>query len=715
MLTATGFAKNYIGCVGAGDTFNSHFDMLNAVDLLCGLGTVNFVTSPAPGNLQISGYVVNPYSNMIEVAKTGAQFTSIKEALNSITDSGVFNRYTVTIGPGVFTEDNPIQLKPWVSIKSIATKEVTMVTPQNVNSDLFIGCDRSYMSNMVLSGVSSGSALSFVETGFITIENIILVDCEHGISINNAGSYIEAHNLFAQTYTSTIDEVVTVVSGTVQIRGLTVVEDSEIGTIVKSDAGNASVFNLWSESVNVTNGLYVNNGGELFGFSGKIANATNSMRIDSGSMLKVNGVCIEDSTDYDLLIEDASCRFVGTGCSLNRDKLSIENGAEVNSFGYDSYADKTRILGNFAVGNEDIGATSQLGEGGSYEHGVKIKTYDGSEYHTLTTHSGISFPNTTSGTCIYMGSDYKTYGLKYTLISGTEYGTGSVVCEYYDVNGSWLPFNIMNTIEHYSDIVEIFTGAGETYSLRFDQNIKTGVYESDVTASGIATTSVDGENGYWVRCRIVDNITSSQEFISVRLKGNYFIVRPNGTRSFHGEARVEEIKDLVIGATSAGTADESLSVSSSILFPYTQNKMATVGSDEAVYSRFIIPSDCDLSCGLLYTYEVTNADSPASDKVVHLTVTMAGINGDDKFDGTAAEYVVDDFTFTILATDTAWTIWRRVSVSRFDLSLFHPGNVIYCKLHRPNDAPDTYASSVCLANHYIEYRSWQDGISNKYS
>ncbi|MCK5200305.1 MAG: hypothetical protein KAR21_18235, partial [Spirochaetales bacterium] len=188
-----------------------------------------------------------------------------------------------------------------------------------------------------------------------------------------------------------------------------------------------------------------------------------------------------------------------------------------------------------------------------------------------------------------------------------------------------------------------------------------------------------------------------------------------GTRSFHGEARVEEIKDLVIGATSAGTADEALNVSSSILFPYTQNEMSTVGSDEAVYSRFIIPSDCDLSCGLLYTYEVTNVNSPASDKVVHLTVTMAGINGDDKFDGTAAEHVVDDFTFTILATDTAWTIWRKVSVNRFNLSLFHPGNVIYCKLHRPNDEADTYASSVCLANHYIEYRSWQDGISNKYS
>jgi len=192
------------------------------------------------------------------------------------------------------------------------------------------------------------------------------------------------------------------------------------------------------------------------------------------------------------------------------------------------------------------------------------------------------------------------------------------------------------------------------------------------------------------------------------------IIRANGSRAYHGEARVEEIKELIIGATSAGTADEALSISPNIIFPYIQNEMATIGSDEAVYSRFIIPSDCDLSCGLSYTYEVTNKDSPAEDRIVHLTVTMAGISENDKFDGTISEYIIDDFTFTVAATDTAWMIWRNVSASRFNLNSFMPGDVVYCKLHRPNDGPDTYASSICLSNHYMEYRSWQDGISNKY-
>ena len=715
IMTTGGFTKNYVCYVGEGDTFNSHFDMLYAVDVAHGPGELNYVTSPTPGNLQISGYIFNPFDNIIKVAKSGAQYTSIKDALDSITDSNVFNRYTVLIGPGIFIEDNPIQLKPWVSLKSIATKEITMISPQDVNSDLLTGCDRSYISNVVLSGITSGKALSFEDTGLMTVKDIILVDNEYGIHVNNADAYIEVHNLFVQTYTGTIKEAITVVSGTAQIRGVTVVGDSIVETIIKSDAGNMSVFNLWSESTNLTNGLVVDNGGELFAFSGRISNAANGLRIGSnGGKIEVSSAVVENSSSYDLLIESSSGIFVGNGCSLNRDKLSIATGASINNFGYDKYANVDRILGEFAVGRDGLGSASRFGEGGSYEHGVKVKTFDGSNYHTLTTQSGISFPNTTSGTCIYIGSDSIFCGLRYTLTSGMVPGAGSIVCEYYDGNGSWLTFNTQNTIEHYSDIVAPFTAPGESYTLRFDQNINTGIYESDVTASGIVQTSVDGVNGYWIRGRIVDNITSSHEFTSIRLKGNYTIIRTNGSRAYNGEARVEEIKELVIGATSAGTADESLSISQNILFPYTQNEMATVGSDEAVYSRFIIPSDCDLSCGLSYTYEVTNVDSPASDGIVHLTVTMAGITGNDKFDGTINEHVVDDSTLTVSATDTAWKIWREISNSRFDLSSFVPGDVIYCKLHRPNDTPDTYASSMCLSNHYMEYRSWQDGISNKY-
>jgi hypothetical protein len=161
----------------------------------------------------------------------------------------------------------------------------------------------------------------------------------------------------------------------------------------------------------------------------------------------------------------------------------------------------------------------------------------------------------------------------------------------------------MNTLQYYSDVADVFTCTGESCTLRFDQNIQCGVYESDVTASGITTITVDGVNGYWVRCRIVSNITNSPEVSTIRLKGNYTVVRPNGTRARHGEARSIHIKELIIGTDAAGTSNESLDVSSNIVYPYRENEMSTVGVNEAIFGRFIIPTGCDLSCGL-YIYNI---------------------------------------------------------------------------------------------------------------
>jgi hypothetical protein len=649
--------------------------------------------------------------HVVKVAKSGGQFTSIKDALDSIIDSGVFNRYTITVGPGIFAEDNPIQLKPWISIRSTATKEITMVSAQNVNEDLFIGCDRAFASHMVLTGVSSGSALNMSVPGNMIIGDIIVVDCERGIYVNNADAMIEVGSIYAQTYTSTIGEVITVTSGTASIKDLSIVGDSEIETIIKSDAGNVSIFNLWTESSNITNGLYVDNGGKLFGFASQIKGATNSARVGSGGgTLEVVGITVKDSVDYDLLIESPSGTFIGHGCSINRDKLSIVNGADVRSSGYDPYVDTFRTLGDFSVGMDGSGNISQFGEGGSYEYGVKIKTYDGSTYDTLTTYSGIAFPNTISGTCIYIGNSHRFYGIKYGIDIPIDYGSGSIIWEYYDANNSWLEFSVMNTLQYYSDIADVFTCTGESCTLRFDQNIQCGVYESDVTASGITTTTVDGVNGYWVRCRIVSNITNSPEVSAIRLEGNYTVVRANGTRARHGEARSTHIKELIIGTDAAGTANEPLDISSNIVYPYRENEMATAGADEAIFGRFVIPAGCDLSCGLYYSYEVTNKSLPGTDQNVHFIVRAAGITENDKFDGTVNETTLFDSIFTISSTGSAWTIYRKISSYRFDINGFKPGDIIYFKLHRPNDGTDTYTNSMCLANHYISYKVWQDGV-----
>src|SRR5882672_11271321 len=44
------------------------------------------------------------YQNVIVVARSGGDFTSVQEALNSITDNSPTNRYLVWVAPGIYTE-----------------------------------------------------------------------------------------------------------------------------------------------------------------------------------------------------------------------------------------------------------------------------------------------------------------------------------------------------------------------------------------------------------------------------------------------------------------------------------------------------------------------------------------------------------------------------------------------------------------------------------
>jgi pectin methylesterase-like acyl-CoA thioesterase len=44
------------------------------------------------------------YQNVVVVARSGGDFTSVQEALNSITDNSPTNRYLVWVAPGIYTE-----------------------------------------------------------------------------------------------------------------------------------------------------------------------------------------------------------------------------------------------------------------------------------------------------------------------------------------------------------------------------------------------------------------------------------------------------------------------------------------------------------------------------------------------------------------------------------------------------------------------------------
>ena len=65
------------------------------------------------------------YDNVIVVAKSGGDFTSIQAALDSIIDPGPANRYLVWVGPGTYSEQ--VAMRPYVDIEG-SGQGITIIT-----------------------------------------------------------------------------------------------------------------------------------------------------------------------------------------------------------------------------------------------------------------------------------------------------------------------------------------------------------------------------------------------------------------------------------------------------------------------------------------------------------------------------------------------------------------------------------------------------------
>jgi hypothetical protein len=94
------------------------------------------------------------YGNVVTVAKSGAAFTSIQGALDSILDAGANNPYLVWVGPGVYNER--VTMKPYVEIAG-AGQLATRIT--------FTGSGSNTTGTVVAAGNATLRSVTVENTG----------------------------------------------------------------------------------------------------------------------------------------------------------------------------------------------------------------------------------------------------------------------------------------------------------------------------------------------------------------------------------------------------------------------------------------------------------------------------------------------------------------------------------------------------------------------
>jgi hypothetical protein len=118
-------------------------------------------------------FITNRDANIITVGKEGADFTSVKDAMDSITTNSSTNNYIVQVGPGIFVEDT-IQMKEYVTING--TGFTTIIQADDVNKHLILAIKNSGIKECVLTGVSGAgyAAVYHAETSSTGFDKFII-------------------------------------------------------------------------------------------------------------------------------------------------------------------------------------------------------------------------------------------------------------------------------------------------------------------------------------------------------------------------------------------------------------------------------------------------------------------------------------------------------------------------------------------------------------
>jgi len=122
------------------------------------------------------------YANVITVALSGGDFTSVAEALDSITDAAADNPYLVRVMAGEYTETDLVEVKSYVHVQgsgplaTVVTSARTGATPSNAAATVDLQ-DNGRISNMTVRNTGAGvfgiALYSAQSTRSAVVDNVV--------------------------------------------------------------------------------------------------------------------------------------------------------------------------------------------------------------------------------------------------------------------------------------------------------------------------------------------------------------------------------------------------------------------------------------------------------------------------------------------------------------------------------------------------------------
>jgi len=573
--------------------------------------------------------------NVISVAKEGGDFTSVKDALDSITDNDANNRYTVQIAPSIYTEDNPIQGKEYVSVKAIGDLQTTRIVAANGSADLFTMANFFLLEGLTFWGVTGASNYAINQTvaGLTSLSRCAVAECTNGIHLNHASASMTLtdcgiYNLTATTTRGIYQEagilnvhICTAARGNIttliEVTGVNSTADlshlksaiSTLGTAVKIK-DQADVDISITRFDGMTDGITVEGGSHTHFSTVRIENAQNDgvvvQDVGADTVLTVQSTIVKDSNRYDFNLLSTSALVSGDAVTTIN-KINFVTGASLFGTVLDLQEDDEgfNIMGELHVGLPEQGTESVLGEGDSYTRGMLVYTEtaggvftDVSTAARSASGSTFTFPDTAADNAIYIASSLSNvdvldhFGLKTKVDTAAVMDGGEIVLEYW--NGSaWVELNGMEVDSgdsYYPHAKNYFQDTG-SHHIRYD-----GTLATDSWTKHDAITPALGTDYYWARIRIETAIDTAPVFEQFKLHTNRFEINNDGWIEYFGKARPVAQLPFAIGADKAfegNLGNQTIYINQNVGAGLNENNFNS--ANDKIGRFFFAPYDLDTS------------------------------------------------------------------------------------------------------------------------
>ena len=348
-LTAVNFQRWDIGIdapnIGAGPNINAialNFENCNtdvniahpnAVGKI--QGTDTFLKTKI--NIDAPLYEVNQDPRQLTVAKKGGDFSSVKSAVDYLAASGntsESNRFIISVGPGVFTEDEiDLTSTPYVSIVG-SNIQTTQIVPSTSTQHIIKIGQNNEISFLSLSGAGTNYAAVYAyDIGdFGQLHKISIYDCDTGVWVESVtqdtkmyGEYVDMNGEFTYGTKAVGNNGYLALANMENYYLFPLSTGSTIGNYVTGSGATINVTSSTLEGFGSSGSTaFLSQDGGFFNVSS--TDATNwdyglrILNVGDPSQFEFNGVTFADNT-LDISVEQASARGTFQGVS-NHEKIT---------------------------------------------------------------------------------------------------------------------------------------------------------------------------------------------------------------------------------------------------------------------------------------------------------------------------------------------------------------------------------------------------------